>query len=109
MNPELNPQAAPSEIIAVPVIASKPRALANAIPMGTNTIVSSAIPKVAPPRAKMMRNMGIISFSLPFSALAVLPTPASTVPVAVIICMEPPTMKIKKIILAAASIPFGTD
>ncbi|MMZ67176.1 hypothetical protein D1872_297310 [compost metagenome] len=84
-SPAVNPQEAPSEIMAVPVNASNFNARAMAIPIGTNTITSVDIPMVKPPTENKVINTGMTHNPLLEKDLATLPVTASIVPEEVII------------------------
>ena len=56
-------------------------------------MVSSAMPKVVPPRAKAHMRMGMSSFSRPLSFRMMLEMPASMAPVLDTTPRKPPTMR----------------
>ena len=58
-------------------------------------MVSSAIPKVVPPKAKTIIRIGIINFSLPFSFFVIPLIAALMAPVLTITPRKPPTIRIK--------------
>ena len=58
-------------------------------------MVSSAMPKVVPPRAKAHIRMGMSSFSRPFSLVMIEEMPASMAPVLAMTPRKPPTIRIK--------------
>ena len=60
--PAVNPTAAPSAIIAVPVTLSSPRNSASVIPIGTNIITSDDIPIVKPNIENSVKNTGITTY-----------------------------------------------
>jgi len=61
-NPAVNPTAAPSAIIAVPVTLSSPKNNASVIPIGTNIITSDDIPIVNPNIENSVKNTGITTY-----------------------------------------------
>ena len=61
-NPAVNPTAAPSAIIAVPVTLSRPKNNASVIPIGTNIITSDDIPIVNPNIENNIKNTGITTY-----------------------------------------------
>ena len=66
--------------------------------MGIKTMVSSARPQVLPQMEKNSMATGMIRMDFPFSTRANRPMPASMAFVSISTDMDPPTMKIKKMI-----------
>ena len=84
---------------------SKPMAIMMGRNMAKNGRVSSAMPKVEPPRANRSMAMGITRMSLLLNLLTTRRMPASMAPVAVMIWNAPPTMNTKATTSAAAMMP----
>ena len=103
------PAAQPHNTMPAPVMESKPIAIKIGTKIGTNAMVSSHIPNVAPQTEKRTQNTGTNAMELPRIFWINLPTPASIACVDVKTFIDPPNINRKKIICAASCIPRGTE
>ena len=82
MKAAVKPAPAPARTMATPVMESNPKARARGTMTGMKGRVSSAMPKMQPPMAKMAMTTGMMSRSRPCRALVTAPMEASMAPVA---------------------------
>ena len=86
------PIRAPTNTVMNAVIESKPMAIMIGIRIAKNGSVSSAIPKVLPPKAKSTIRIGMMRTSLLLNFFTTRATPLVMAPVAVMTWKEPPTI-----------------
>ncbi|MNJ28938.1 hypothetical protein D3C77_234930 [compost metagenome] len=95
------PTPEPSSMIPAATMRSKPAAIMTGTMSAQKATVSSAMPKVEPPRAKRAISTGISSRSRPAKARTMAPTPASSAPLCMVTARKPPMMSTKSATSAA--------